>query len=154
MRVVENVHIYFLHCVFPFLVTYMILKRTPIPLVISMIVASISYSLVISLSTAIYTNIPVTTQMSKTDTVAPMTSARCQPKFIDVDEGLEATYSENRDIIKEAKSVNKCAASVAIAKLLARIPPTISKIMKNRHKTLAKINLFLAVVSIPSPRSV
>ena len=115
--------------------TYTILNRTPIPLVISMIVASISYSLVISLSTAIYTNIPVTTQMSKTDTVAPMTSARCQPKFIDVDEGLEATYSENRDIMKEAKSVNKCAASVAMAKLLAKIPPTISRIMKNRHKT-------------------
>ena len=31
--------------------------------------------------------------------------------------GLLATHNENRDIIKLAKSVKRCAASVAIAKL-------------------------------------
>jgi len=37
--------------------------------------------------------------------------------------GLLATQMEKRDIIKDAKSVNKCAASVAIAKLFDNTPP-------------------------------
>lgn len=38
-------------------------------------------------------------------------------------EGRPAIHMANRDIIKLAKSVNKWAASVAIAKLLDQIPP-------------------------------
>ena len=66
---------------------------------------------------------------------------------------LEATHIENNDIIKEAKSVSKWAASVAMAKLFAQIPPTISSTMKNRHKILAKISRFRAFLSIPPSRS-
>lgn len=51
------------------------------------------------------------------------TSARYQPKGIFLVAGLLATHIENKDIINEAKSVNKCAASVAIAKLFDNIPP-------------------------------
>ena len=66
---------------------------------------------------------------------------------------LEATHIENNEIIKEAKSVSKWAASVAMAKLFAQIPPTISSTMKNRHKILAKISRFRAFLSIPPSRS-
>ena len=53
--------------------TYMMFTPTPTPLVINIIVASTSYSPLTILSTAAYTNIPVTTHMSRTDTVAPIT---------------------------------------------------------------------------------
>lgn len=51
------------------------------------------------------------------------TSARYQPKGIFLVAGLLATQMEKRDIINDAKSVNKCAASVAIAKLFDNTPP-------------------------------
>lgn len=38
-------------------------------------------------------------------------------------DGLPAIHIANNDIIKLAKSVNKCAASVAIARLLDKTPP-------------------------------
>jgi hypothetical protein len=37
--------------------------------------------------------------------------------------GLADTYSEKSEIMKLAKSVSKCAASVAMAKLLDNQPP-------------------------------
>lgn len=37
--------------------------------------------------------------------------------------GRDPTHSANNEIIKLAKSVNKCAASVAIARLDDRYPP-------------------------------
>ena len=49
--------------------------------------------------------------------------------------------------------MSKWAASVAMAKLFAQIPPTISSTMKNRHKILAKISRFRAFLSIPPSRS-
>lgn len=52
-----------------------------------------------------------------------LTSARYQPKGIFLVAGLPATQIEKRDIINDAKSVNKCAASVAIAKLFDNTPP-------------------------------
>lgn len=52
-----------------------------------------------------------------------LTSARYQPKGIFLVAGLLATQMEKRDIINDAKSVNKCAASVAIAKLFDNTPP-------------------------------
>lgn len=52
-----------------------------------------------------------------------LTSARYQPKGIFLVAGLLATQMEKRDIMKDAKSVSKCAASVAIAKLFDNIPP-------------------------------
>ena len=121
---------------------------------------------------------PVTTQIKRTDTVAPITSALCHPKFILTEAGLEAIHIENKEMRKEAKSVNKWAASVAMARLFAMIPPAInkcilkpilfflgitflktknlpiSKIMNARHSTLAMINLFRAFLSIPPSRSV
>lgn len=41
--------------------------------------------------------------------------------------GLLATQRENSDIIKLTKSVNRCAASVAIARLFDKNPPEILK---------------------------
>jgi len=38
-------------------------------------------------------------------------------------DGRPAIQMENREIIKLAKSVSKCAASVAMAKLIDRTPP-------------------------------
>lgn len=52
-----------------------------------------------------------------------LTSARYQPKGIFLVAGLLATQIEKRDIMNDAKSVNKCAASVAIAKLFDNTPP-------------------------------
>ena len=54
-------------------------------------------------------------QIMRTDTVAPMTSARCHPKLIFFVAGLEATQMAKSEIMKEAKSVRRWAASVAIA---------------------------------------
>lgn len=66
---------------------------------------------------------PVTIQIMSTDANAPSTSALYQPNGILLVAGLEPTHIANTDIIKLAKSVSKCAASVAIAKLLDKIPP-------------------------------
>jgi len=64
------------------------------------------------------------------------TSARYQPKGIFLVAGLLATQMEKRDIIKDAKSVNKCAASVAIAKLFDNTPP--KKKTKNKQEIYAR----------------
>jgi hypothetical protein len=53
------------------------------------------------------------------------TSALCQPKDMRLVAGLDATHSEKSEIMNEAKSVSKCAASVAIARLFAITPPTL-----------------------------
>lgn len=86
-------------------------------------VASILYDLLEIRSTAKYSNMPVTTQMSRTDVSAPKTSALYHPNGMDRVAGLEATQMENNDIMKLAKSVRRCDASVAIAKLLDKYPP-------------------------------
>lgn len=70
-----------------------------------------------------YSKIPVTTQIMSTDVKAPNTSALYQPKGMFRVAGLEPTHNANNDIIKLPKSVNRCAASVAIAKLLDSTPP-------------------------------
>ena len=49
--------------------------------------------------------------------------ARYHPKLIFLVAGLVATHKLNSEIMKEAKSVNKWAASVAIANELAKYPP-------------------------------
>ena len=54
----------------------------------------------------------------------------------------------NSEIMKLAKSVRRCAASVAMARLLDRTPPTTSAIMKMRQSTEAKISLLRALVEI------
>lgn len=46
-----------------------------------------------------------------------LTSALYQPNGIFLVAGRHATQMENNDIKNDAKSVNKCAASVATAKL-------------------------------------
>lgn len=51
------------------------------------------------------------------------TSARYQPNGIFLVAGLPATQMEKSEIMNDAKSVNKCAASVAIAKLFDNTPP-------------------------------
>ena len=73
----------------------------------------------------------------RTETVAPNTSALCHPKDIFWDLGLAAIQMANKEMRKEAKSVSMCAASVAMAKELLMIPPTISAIMKSRHSPAA-----------------
>ena len=73
----------------------------------------------------------------RTDTVAPKTSALCQPKDIFWDLGLAAIQMANKEMRKEAKSVSMWAASVAMAKELLNTPPTISAIMKRRHSPAA-----------------
>lgn len=52
--------------------------------------------------------------------------------------GLVATQRANSEIIKPAKSDNKCAASVMIARLLAKYPPEVEK----RHVSKNEIYLF------------
>lgn len=59
--------------------TYIRLAPSPINDVINIIVAFTSYSLVITLCTASTTSIPVITQISSTETRAPITSARYHP---------------------------------------------------------------------------
>jgi hypothetical protein len=51
------------------------------------------------------------------------TSALYHPKLIDLVAGLVASHRLNKEIMKDAKSVKRWAASVAIAKLLAIYPP-------------------------------
>lgn len=69
------------------------------------------------------------------------------PKLMCLVAGLWASQSEKRLIMKLAKSVSRCAASVAIARLFAKRPPTISMIMNTRQSTLAKMSFLLAIVS-------
>jgi hypothetical protein len=49
--------------------------------------------------------------------------ARYHPKLIFLVAGLVATHKLKSEIMKEAKSVNKWAASVAIANEFAKYPP-------------------------------
>jgi len=98
--------------------------------VMSIISASIEYDMSIRRSTAKYNSIPVTTQMRRTDVRAPNTSALYHPNGIDWVAGLEATHKAHSEIMKLAKSVRRCEASVAIAKLLDKYPPT-NKISKH-----------------------
>ena len=49
--------------------------------------------------------------------------ARYHPKLIFLVAGRVATHKLNNEIMKEAKSVNKWAASVAIANEFAKYPP-------------------------------
>lgn len=100
--------------------TYIRFTATPTAEVINITVALISKSLLIMRSTAKYTRTPVTTQMSRTEVRAPITSARYQPNDMVFVGGLVAIQSENSEIMKLAKSVSRCAASVAIARLLDR----------------------------------
>lgn len=65
--------------------------------------------------------------------------------------GRVAIQSENRLIIKLAKSVSKCAASVAMARLLAKNPPTTSTSIKTRQRIDAIMSLLRALVSTSSP---
>ena len=52
----------------------------------------------------------------------------------------------NSEIMKEAKSVRRWAASVAMARLLERTPPTTSAVMKSRQSTEASTSLLRALV--------
>lgn len=99
------------------------LTQSPTADVISMMLASIEYDIFVMRSTAKYNSIPVTTQMRRTDVKAPSTSARYHPNGMDWVAGLEATHNAHSDIMKLAKSVRRCDASVAIAKLLDKYPP-------------------------------
>ena len=94
------------------------------------------------------------TQMSKTEIVAPITSARCHPKLILFVDGRLASHIENNEIMNDAKSVKRWAASVAMAILLLKTPPTTSTIMNTKHKQDAMINLRLVFSSIPCSRSI
>jgi hypothetical protein len=94
------------------------LTHSPTADVMSIMSASIVYVMFIIRSTAKYNKIPVTTQIRRTDVKAPKTSALYHPNGIDCVAGLEATHIAHNDIMKLAKSVSKCEASVAIAKLL------------------------------------
>lgn len=67
----------------------------------------------------------------------------CHKIYLRVD-GRPANHIANNDIMKLAKSVSKCAASVAIAKLFDQTPPTTSKHMNIKHKTLAIMSFFCA----------
>lgn len=57
--------------------------------------------------------------------------ARCHPNDRVVVAGFVAIHKANNEIIKPAKSDIKCAASVTIARLLAKYPPEIMMNRKN-----------------------
>ena len=80
-----------------------------------------------------------------TETVAPKTSALCQPKDIFLDFGLAAIQMENKEMAKEAMSVRRCAASVAMAKELLSTPPTTSAVMKKVQRQIALSSLKTAL---------
>ena len=88
----------------------------------------------------------MTNHIMSTETVAPKTSALCQPKDIFFDFGLAAIQMENKEMAKEAMSVRRCAASVAMAKELLNTPPTISAIMKKTQRTVAVTSLRRALI--------
>ena len=62
--------------------------------------------------------------------------------------GLAAIQMATSEIMKEAKSVRRWAASVAMARLLDRTPPTTSPTMNSRHSTEATTS-FLRALAIP-----
>ena len=71
---------------------------------------------------------------SRSNPITPCHSlvpARCHPNDRVVVAGFVAIHKANNEIIKPAKSDIKCAASVTIARLLAKYPP---EIMMNRKK--------------------
>jgi len=105
------------------LYTHTKLTHSPTADVISIMSASMVYVMSVRRSTAKYNSTPVTTQMRRTDVRAPNTSALYHPNGIDCVAGLEATHMAQSDIMKLAKSVRRCEASVAIAKLLDKYPP-------------------------------
>jgi len=100
--------------------THTMFTHSPMVDVMSMMSASIEYDMSIRRSTAKYNSIPVTTQIRRTDVRAPNTSALYHPNGIDWEAGFEATHRAHSEIIKLAKSVRRCEASVAIAKLLEK----------------------------------
>ena len=59
--------------------------------------------------------------------------ARCHPNDRVVVAGFVAIHKANNEIIKPAKSDSKCAASVMIARLLAKYPPEIMMI-RRKHQ--------------------
>ena len=87
----------------------------------------------------------MTNQIMSTETVAPKTSALCQPKDIFLDFGLAAIQMENKEMAKEAMSVRRCAASVAMAKELLSTPPTTSAVMKKVQRQIALSSLKTAL---------
>ena len=124
-------------------------------LVINMGVGStLSYEPFSILMMAIYTNTPVTTQMSKTEKVAPITSARCHPKLIFLVEGRLESHIAKKEIINDAKSAKRWATSVAVAKLSEYLVPIDSMIIKSRHGPAAMVYFRIAFLSIPVSLSV
>lgn len=103
--------------------THTTLTHSPTMDVMTIMFASIVYVMFLMRSTAKYKSTPVTTQMRSTDVSAPNTSARYHPNGMARVAGLEATHRAHSDIMKLAKSVSRCDASVAIAKLLDIYPP-------------------------------
>ena len=59
--------------------------------------------------------------------------------------GRPASQRAKSETMKEARSVRRCAASVATARLLERTPPTTSAVMKSRQRTEATISLLRAL---------
>ena len=108
---------------------------------INMILPSTSCGEMI-LNTASYTNTPVINQMIKTEINAPRISARWKPyESWDVGDRLDR-YSAASEMRNEARSDNRCAASVSIAKLLASSPPVTSPAI-NSTLSPATIHSFL-----------
>ena len=87
----------------------------------------------------------MTNHIMSTETVAPKTSALCQPKDIFLDFGLADIQMENKEMAKEAMSVRRCAASVAMAKELLSTPPTTSAAMKKVQRQIALSSLKTAL---------
>ena len=121
---------------------------TPSPLMatINMILPSTSCGEMI-LNTASYTNMPVINQMIRTEISAPKISARWKPyDSWEVGDRLDR-YSAASEIRNDARSDNRCAASVRIAKLLAMSPPVTSPAMNSTLKP-ATIHSFLLAISL------
>ena len=80
-------------------------------------------------------------ELIKIETKEPRISALCQPKDILWLVGSPATQMAIREIMKVRRSVKRCKALVAIARLLERTPPTTSMIMKMRQIKDEQISL-------------
>lgn len=75
----------------------------------------------------------MTIQRETTEAKAPRVSERCQPKVMVRVAGRVESQREKRLAIILPMSANKWAASVMMAKLCAKYPPTTSPAMKMKH---------------------
>lgn len=96
-----------------------------------------------SLTTASYTSMPASSQMSWMETRAPRISTRKNPYDCRGVASHPAAQSENSEMANAATSDRRCAASVRMARLFALMPPTTSTAMNTTQRNTATISFLI-----------